>query len=383
MTIFSLRFAWQVLGTLLLAAAAQASAQTEVGVTATEIVLGQSVALSGPAAELGTEMRSGANAYFRELNNSGGVHGRSIRLSTLDDGYEPERAAANTKKLIEEEKVFALFGYVGTPTSNAANPIFTAAKVPFFGPFTGAESLRTPVNRYIFNVRASYFDETEKIVEHITSLGSKKIAVFYQNDAYGKAGLDGVDRALAKRNLKMVATATVERNTVNVAEAVKFLLPKAPDAIVMISAYTSIAAFVKEAKKAGYTGQFHNVSFVGSVALAKALGKDGYGVAISQVVPFPYSGDLPVVRDYQKAMKAQTNGELSFTSLEGYIAARAFAEGLKRAGKNLTREGLVQALEGMSNVDIGGFNINFSNTSHSGSKYVDMTLIGRDGKFIK
>ena len=383
MTIFSLRFAWHVLGTLLLAAAAQASAQTEVGVTATEIVLGQSVALSGPAAELGTEMRSGANAYFRELNNSGGVHGRSIRLSTLDDGYEPERAAANTKKLIEEEKVFALFGYVGTPTSNAANPIFTAAKVPFFGPFTGAESLRTPVNRYIFNVRASYFDETEKIVEHITSLGSKKIAVFYQNDAYGKAGLDGVDRALAKRNLKMVATATVERNTVNVGEAVKFLLPKAPDAIVMISAYTSIAAFVKEAKKAGYTGQFHNVSFVGSVALAKALGKDGYGVAISQVVPFPYSGDLPVVRDYQKAMKAQTNGELSFTSLEGYIAARAFAEGLKRAGKNLTREGLVQALEGMSNVDIGGFNINFSNTSHSGSKYVDMTLIGRDGKFIK
>ena len=359
------------------------SAAAEVGVEAGQITIGQSAALSGPAQELGSEMRLGAQTYFNQINQAGGVFGRQIKLVSLDDGYEPERAAANTKKLIGEDRVFALFGYVGTPTSNASLPIFAEAKVPFFGAFTGAESLRNPHNRYIFNVRASYFDETEKIVEQVTSVGGKSIAVFYQDDAYGKAGLAGVERALAKRSMKIISTGTVERNTVKVEAAVAGLVPRQPDAFVMISAYKSIAAFVKAAKKAGYTGQFHNVSFVGSRALADELGADGRGVAISQVVPFPFSASVPVVRDYQQALKAASSSPPSFTSLEGFIAARVFVEGLKRAGKDLTREKFITALESMNNVDVGGFNVNFSPKSHNGSSYVDLTMIGRDKTFVK
>ena len=355
----------------------------ETGVDANFVTIGQSAALSGPAQELGNEMRLGAQTYFNLVNQAGGVFGRQIKLVSLDDGYEPDRAVANTKKLISEEKVFALFGYVGTPTSNAALPIFTEAKVPFFGAFTGAESLRNPLNRYIFNIRASYFDETEKIIEQVTSVGGKNIAVFYQDDAYGKAGLAGVERALAKRSLKITSTGTIERNTVKVEAAVASLVPKQPDAIVMISAYKSIAAFVKAAKKAGYTGQFHNVSFVGSRALADELAAQGHGVAISQVVPFPFTPSLPIVAEYQKALKASGSSQPSFTSLEGFIAARVFVEGLKRAGKDLTREKLITALESMNNVDIGGFNINFSPKSHNGSSFVELTMIGRNKTFVK
>lgn len=364
----------------LLACGAQAA---ETGVTSDTITLGQSCALTGPAQELGIEMRLGAQTYFNQINQAGGINGRQIKLTTLDDGYEPDRAAANTRKLINDDKVFALFGYVGTPTSNASLPIFTEAKVPFFGAFTGAESLRTPFNRNIFNVRASYFDETEKIVEQLTSLGVRNIAVFYQNDAYGQAGLNGVTRALTKRNMKMAGTATVERNTVAVEAAVKALVPLSPDAIVMISAYKSIAAFVRASKKAGYTGQYHNVSFVGSRALAEELGAEGYGVAISQVVPFPFSASVPVVRDYLQALKAAGPAQPSFTSLEGYIAARVFVEGLKRAGKDLTREKFINALESMSNTEIGGFNVNFSSKSHNGSSFVDLTMIGRNKSFVR
>ena len=355
----------------------------ETGVDANFVTIGQSAALSGPAQELGNEMRLGAQTYFNLVNQAGGVFGRQIKLVSLDDGYEPDRAVANTKKLISEDKVFALFGYVGTPTSNAALPIFTEAKVPFFGAFTGAESLRNPLNRYIFNIRASYFDETEKIIEQVTSVGGKNIAVFYQDDAYGKAGLAGVERALAKRSLKITSTGTIERNTVKVEAAIASLVPKQPDAIVMISAYKSIAAFVKAAKKAGYTGQFHNVSFVGSRALADELAAQGHGVVISQVVPFPFTPSLPIVAEYQNALKASGSSQPSFTSLEGFIAARVFVEGLKRAGKDLTREKLITALESMNNVDIGGFNINFSPKSHNGSSFVELTMIGRNKTFVK
>ena len=355
----------------------------EPGVSDKEVLLGQSVALSGPAKELGSEMRSGALLYFEQVNASGGVHGRRIRLQTLDDGYEPERTTANTRKLIEEEKVLALFGYVGTPTSLAALPLFTEAKVPFVGAFTGAQALREPFNRYVFNVRASYFDETEKIVEQLTTTGIKQIAVFYQNDAYGKAGLAGVERAMTKRGLKIAATATVERNTVDVAKAVAALSATRPDAVVMVSAYTSVAAFVKGMKKAGSAAQFHNVSFVGSRPLAAALGDEGVGVAIVQVVPFPWSGTLPVTREYQAQARAAGAKDFSFTELEGYIAARVLVEGLKRAGRELTRERLVTALESLSRTDIGGFQVDYSSSNHNGSTFVDLTIIGRGGKFLR
>lgn len=277
------------------------------GVTPDTILIGQSAALSGPAEELGKEMKSGAEAYFDIINKAGGVNGRKIKIVSLDDGYEPEKAAANTRKLITEDKVLALFGYVGTPTSNAALPIFTEAKVPFIGAFTGAQSLREPFNRYIFNVRASYFDETEQIVGHLVQQGINRIAVFYQNDAYGKAGLAGVERAMKARKLEIAATATVERNTTDVAAAVSTLAKSKTDAVIMISAYKSCAAFIKAMKAAGGFQQYWNVSFVGSKALSNALGDEGRGVQISQVVPFPWADVSQIVHNYQKRMGEPEN----------------------------------------------------------------------------
>jgi ABC-type branched-subunit amino acid transport system substrate-binding protein len=358
-----------------------ASAQS--GVTPNTVLLGQSVALTGPAAALGTEMRTGAKVYFDYVNSRGGVYGRKIELRTLDDGYEPSRTAPNTKKLIEEERVFALFGYVGTPTAAAALPIFTQAKVPFFGAFTGAELLRDPFNPYIFNVRASYYDETEKIVEQLVSTGARNIAVFYQNDAYGQAGLKGVERAMTKRNLKISATGTVERNTVDVAAATKAIHAAQPDAVVMIGAYKACGEFIRQMKKAGSAAQFYNVSFVGSKALADDLGKDGVGVAISQVMPFPWAASVPVVKEYQQLMLKAGQKDFTFSTVEGYVAAKVFVEGLKRAGKDLNREKFIAALETMDDVDVGGYFISFSPKNHNGSKFVDLTIIARDGKFLR
>jgi branched-chain amino acid transport system substrate-binding protein len=353
------------------------------GVTDGKIVLGQSAAFSGPAAQLGIQLHAGAKAYFDQVNAQGGVFGRKIEILKLDDKYEADLAAANTKKLIEVDEVFALFGYVGTPTSNAALPLFTKAKVPFFAPFTGAQSLREPFNPQIFNIRASYFDETEHLVERLVRTGLKNIAVFYQNDAYGKAGLAGVERALKKINVPMMDVATVERNSIDVAKAVEKLLPKRPDVIIQISAYASCAAYIKSMRKAGYTGQFYNVSFVGSKALADTLGNDGPGVIISQVVPFPWHLATPVVSEYTKVMGKAGIPDLNFSSLEGFIAAKVFVEGLKRAGRSLTRERLISALESINigNYDMGGFDVAFSPSNHNGSKFVDMTVITKDSKF--
>jgi len=279
--------------------------------------------------------------------------------------------------------VFALFGYVGTPTANAALPIFTAAKVPFFAPFTGATSLREPFNRYVFNIRASYVDETAKIVEYLTTVGVTRIAVFYQNDAYGKTGLDGVVRALEARKLKPVALATVERNSTDVGKAVETIAQAQPGAIVLVSAYSSCAAFIKGMKARGYAGLFNNLSFVGSKALADALGTDGPGVSISQVMPFPFAGSVAIARDYQKALADAGSKDANWSSFEGYIAAKVFVEGLRRAGRDLNRERFVNALESMSHVDFGGFDVNFGPGNHNGSRFVELSIIGTGGRFMR
>ncbi len=360
---------------------AMSAALAQDGITPTSILIGQSAAFTGPAAQLGIQYRDGAKLWLDYINGQGGVNGRRIELKSRDDKYESKLAADNTKKLIEEDRVFLLFAYVGTPTSQASLPIFTAAKVPFVAPFTGAELLRAPFNRYIFNVRASYYDETEKIVDYLARTGVKKFAVFYQNDAYGQAGLEGVKRALARRNMQPMALATVERNTTNVAEAVKTINGAEPEATVMISAYTSIAEFVKQMKKAGSISQFFNVSFVGSKALAEALGNEGRGVMISQVVPFPWSPMVPIVKEYLEFAK-RGNVDVNYSSLEGFIAAKVLVEGLRRAGKEPTRDKFIAAMESLSNLEIGGYQVRFSPDNHNGSQYVDLSMIGREGKFI-
>ena len=347
------------------------------------IVLGQSAPLTGPAAQLGIQFRDGARLYFNQANAKGGVNGRTIELRTMDDGYEPEKTAANTKKFLADE-VFALFGYIGTPTSVAALPLATEAKTPFFAPFTGAQVLREPFNRYAIHVRASYFDETAAIVKQAVSVGIKKFSVFYQNDAYGKAGLEGVERALKTANLTMTSTGTVERNSVDVKKAVADILAKQPESIVQIGAYKSCAAFIREARKAGFGGVFYNVSFVGTQALLTELGKEARGVVVSQVMPYPYSPSSLIAGEFLEALKAAstTTKDLTanYSSMEGYVAAKVFAEALKRAGRNASREAFITAVQSIQNFQMGGFSVNFGPNQHMASRYVELTVLTEDGR---
>lgn len=341
------------------------------------IVLGQSAALTGPAAQLGLQFNRGARLVFDRVNANGGVGGAQIELKALDDGYEPDRCRANTERFLAED-VFALFGYVGTPTTLAALPLVTSAKVPLIAPLTGAMGLRVPFNRNVFHIRASYDDETALIVKHLTQLGLKKIGVFRQNDSYGQAGLDGVTKALQQRQLTPLAVGTVERNSRDVAAAVKTLVAARPDAIVLISAYTSCAAFIRAARQAGYGGTFFNVSFVGTQALSDALGHEALGVMVTQVVPSPFSTTSGVVRDYLAALKAaDPKLKPNYTSLEGYIAARVLVDGLNRGGRG--RDGLVSALEGLGSLQLGGFPLSFSARDHVGSHFVEVTMLTGDG----
>lgn len=362
-------------GAALLAGVNIARAQSD-----SKIILGQSAAFTGPAAQLGIQFYQGAKVYLNQINAQGGVGRRQIEIRNLDDGYEPDRCAENTRKLISED-VFALFGYIGTPTSVVALPLATKEQIPFIAPFTGAMALRSPFNKYAFHVRASYNDETGLIVRQLTTLGMKKIAVFYQNDAYGKAGLDGVTLAMGGMGLKPVAQATVERNSVDVAKSVQILLAAAPEAVVQISAYKSCAAFIREARKAGYGGLFYNVSFVGTQALADELGKDGAGIAVSQVMPSPYYAGHPITREFQAAVKAAgKDAQVNFSSMEGYMAAKVLVEGLRRAGAKPTRESLITGLENIGTQSFGGFSVSFSPTDHVASQFVELSMLTGDGR---
>ena len=346
------------------------------------IVLGQSAAFSGLAAQLGIQFNQGAKLFFDQLNAAGGVGKRMVEIRTLDDGYEPDRCAENTRKLIADD-VFALFGYVGTPTSLAAVPLFNQAKVPFFAPFTGAESLRQPFNRLIFHVRASYYDETALIVRQLVNLGIKKIAVFHQNDAYGKAGLDGVNKALAEHKLPLAGAATVERNSVDVAAAVEKLVAAKPDAVVQIAAYGASAAFVRAARKAGFGGTFYNVSFVGTQALADELGKDGAGVVVSQVVPSPYQPSRQITREFLDAIKkAGDKVQPNYSSMEGFLAARIFTEGLRQAAASgkISRDSFISGMEGLGSQVISGFPVSFGPNDHTASSFVEMSMLTGDGR---
>lgn len=345
-----------------------------------EIVIGQSCALSGPNKLLGTGMRDGALLYFNDLNAKGGINGKKIKLITYDDGYEPDRCLANTEKLINEDNVFLLFGYVGTPTSKVAVPVAVTKKVPFFGPFTGANFLRQPLKREVFNIRASYYQETEMMVERlINDLGIKKISVFYQNDAYGEEGLTGTRRALLKRKMSIYNEAHYERNTTDVKDAVNLFSSTNPDAVVMVGTYSACAELVKTMRAKKSRIVFLNVSFVGADALGNILANKGIGVIVSQVTPFPYYIKVPVVHEYKSLLNRMMPDESpSYVSMEGYIAAKALSTILMGTPK-LTRADFIANAEKQTALDLGGFVVSFSPTSHQGSNMVNLTQIGPGG----
>ena len=352
--------------------------RAEDGITEKEIVIGMTNAQSGPVAALGFMMRDGALAVFNKVNAAGGIQGRKIRLVVYDDVYQPPNTIANTRKLIEEEKVFALFGYIGSPNSAAIVPIVTRTGVPYLFPLTGAEVIRNPVNKYIFSVRASYADEVEVMVERLTQdLHIQKIGVFAQDDAMGEAGRAGAIRALRKRNMSLAGDGKYQRNTVNVDEALETLVKANPQAVVMACTYVPCAAFLKKAKARGFNPRFLLISS-GTAALMHEAGKDAEGLIVTQIVPNPSDSTLPIVKEYLSDMKAAGIGS-DPVGLESYVGARVLVEALKRTTP-LTRENFISTLEKLK-MEAGGLEVSFSPTDHQGLHQVFLTKI-ENGKVV-
>ncbi|MXY59460.1 MAG: ABC transporter substrate-binding protein [Chloroflexi bacterium] len=353
------------------------------GVTDDQVLFGQSAAFSGPAEELGTNMRLGIRAAFHEANQAGGVHGRSLELISLDDSYEPEKAVTNTLQLIEDERVFMLMGAVGTPTSRSATPVSVSAGVPYLAPFTGAEFLRTLGPENVINVRASYNQETEEMVERLTEdLGITRIAVMYQDDSFGRAGYQGAVEALRRRNMSPVGIGLYTRNTTAVKTALLDIERSLPEAVIMVGAYEPVATFIRWARHIGMDVQFINISFVGSNALARELGPDGAGVFVTQVVPFPNDLSQPVVRAYRSALTSYDSSALpGFVSLEGYLAGRLVIAGLEGCGRDLTRQCFLDSLTTPDMIDLDGFRLGYGEDDNQGSDTVFLTVLGPDGQY--
>jgi branched-chain amino acid transport system substrate-binding protein len=329
------------------------------GVTADKIVFGQAAALEGPAAALGQDMRTGILAAFEEANKAGGVGGRKLELISKDDGYEPNKSIEVVKKLMDEDKVFGLIGPVGTPTSSATQPIAAEAGMPFIGPFTGAEFLRNPFKPNVVNVRSSYFQETETMVERLTKDRSvTRIAMLYQDDAYGRAGLAGVQKALEKRGMKLVAEGTYERNTVAVKSALLEIRKGNPEAVIMVGAYKPCAEFIKLARQVKMDSQ-----------------------VITQVVPFPEDASIPLVASYQAALKAaDANAKPGFATLEGYMVGKLVVAALQKVGGEPTRKAFLDTVLSGS-FDLGGVTLAYGAGDNQGMDEVFLTTIQPDGSF--
>jgi ABC-type branched-subunit amino acid transport system substrate-binding protein len=371
------------LGVLFVIGQGIAAFAAEIGVTSDTITFGQVAPLSGAASALGQGMRRGIEAAFAEVNRGGGIHGRRLKLISRDDGYEPDRSVVETRKLIEDEGVFALIGAVGTPTTARTAPMASAANVPFIGPFSGARFLRDPGLANVINIRASYAAEAEAWIKHLTEdLHLTSIAIFYQDDSFGQDGLAGVKQALEKRGLELAAEATFERNTIAVRSALRTLKRAEPQAVVMVGSYRPCAEFIRLSRKSDFNPVFVNVSFVGPSALAEELGPDGAGVVVSQVVPFPFDASVKVVADYQAALAAlDPRTRPGFVSLEGYLAGRLVAAALERVGPEPTRRDLLAAVNGNGRFDFGGLVMGFGANGNGNAAQVFLTVIRPDGSF--
>ena len=356
-------------------------------VVAQEVVIGQVAPLSGVLASTGRQMVVGGQIYFDAINAQGGINGAKIRHVVVDDGYKVAETVRLTREMLARPEVVALFGFAGTAnvTQLLTDGVLDAGGAALVAPYTGGESLRNPFNPWIFHVRAGYADEAEHMVQQLTTLGMNRIAVMYQDDGFGKAGLLGVTNALAKRNLTLAVAAGYERNTDKVEDAVKKIKASDPQAIIMVSVNKSTAAFMKLYRESGGGAQMYNISVVDPAELVKLAGlKNAHGLGISQVVPYPYMPNMPVVREYQALLKKYAPKELvNYTSFEEFVGAKVLVEALRRAGPNPTRAKIVRALESMGNFDTGGITVSYSPGNRIGSRYVEVTVISSTGKLLK
>jgi len=356
------------------------------GVTDGEVVLGQSLDLSGPLAEMAPDMVNATKVCFDAVNAQGGVHGRRIRVVTLDDGYKPDNTVKNVGKLISEDGVFALCNLTGKANVAAILPMLTKENppVPLISPFTGADLVRAPGLDHVFNIRASYGDEAEKLVQHLTTLGVPRIAVLWVNNGFGKDGLAGVRKSMEKRGQKLHSDASIQSDSSDVQQAVGKLVASEPDAIIMITAGAPTVSFIKAYRKLTRGARFYTLSVMGTQATLRALGADGVGVVVTSVVPFPWSQSMPLAREYRAALqKGGFESSVSFIGLEAYLNARVLVEGLRRAGKDLTRARFLQALESLHHFDLGGFEVDYGKGVRQGSRFVDLTIIGKGERFTR
>ncbi len=355
-------------------------------VVAADITIVQVAPLTGVLASTGKQMVLGGKLYFDWINDTGGIHGAKIKHVVVDDGYKVEETVRLTKEALNKPEVVALFGFAGTANIGQllADGVLDRGGAPLVAPYTGGEVLRSPFNPFIFHVRAGYVDETEHMVNQVATLGMTRIAVMYQNDAFGKAGLAGVEAAVAKRKLKLLVSASYERNTDQVADAVQKIKESNPQAVIMISVNRSTAAFAVQYRAAGGAAQLYNISVVDPAELVRLAGlKAVHGLGISQVVPYPYMANKPAVREYQNLLSKYGDGQpITYTSFEEFLGAKVLVEGLRRAGPNPTRASLIKALESMGNFDMGGARVGYSATNRIGSRFVEVTVIGGTGKLL-
>ncbi|MGH8830874.1 MAG: ABC transporter substrate-binding protein [Polaromonas sp.] len=348
------------------------------------VKIAQSTALSGPLGELGQAMHQGAKACFAALNAKGGVNGRPIELSALDDGYDVKRALANVKGFIEDRSNFALFNCMGTPMIEAMLPQVIESGMPFFAPFSGALSARPQNARNVFNIRASYADEAEQLVQHLATIGIKRIAIAYQNNSFGKEVFNATQQSMAKHKLDATAIVTVENNSSDAAAAAARIATSQPEAVLVGLAGKPTIDFVKAMRLQRKGLPLYALSIMGAAATLKAMGDDATGIAVSQVVPLPGNTVVPMVREFQQAWKAAgVTLEPSHLALEGYINARVFAEALRRAGRNPTRSSFIESTWNLKRYDLGGFEVSFSDSARNASRFVELTMVSRDGRFIR
>lgn len=354
---------------------------------AAELVVAQIAPLSGVLASTGKQMVLGGQIYFDSVNAKGGVHGAGIKHVVLDDSYKVDETVRLTQEVLGRGDVVALFGFAGTANVGKllSDGVLDAGGIALVAPYTGGEVLRSPFNPWIFHVRAGYADEAEHMVKQVTTLGMKRVAVMYQDDAFGKAGLAGVEAALASRQLKLAVAAPYERNTDKVDEAVRLINASDAQAVIMISVNRSTAAFAKRYREAGGGAQLYNISVVDPAELVKLAGlQNVHGLGISQVVPYPYSPNLAVVREYQAALKKYAPQEsVNYTSFEEFLGAKVLVEGLRRAGPNPTRAKVLKALESLERLDLGGTTVAYSASNRIGSRSVEVTVIGGSGRLMK
>jgi branched-chain amino acid transport system substrate-binding protein len=363
-----------------------AFAHAEQGVTDKAILLGQSAVFSGPVAETGNNYRRGIELYFEQANKAGGIHGRKLQLKSLDDAYDPKRTVENTKALIDEHKVFALIGYVATANLIASLPIAEEAKVPMFAPLVGTTSFRTRHSRYMFNVRASYRVELARIVQQLGTVGSEDVAVVYQDSVFGKSNMQTLLELAQDSKLRVVKSLPMAINATSATDIVAQLKQASPKAIVMIMAGAMSEVLIRDVRAASLGAPLYTISVGVADAKASAGRLNGAlrGVVTASIVPSPKLERYGIVKEYRKAVAASTPGGAdNYTVLEGYIAAKVFAEGLRRAGRAPTREGFIAAVEGMGKHDLGDFMVEYGPTNHNGSSFVELEMYTAAGDLVR